>query len=368
MSPRPLALTLWFAAWGLFALPGPAPLTAQEPEAGRYYLSNELGMALEEIGWYRRDEAEFVLVLREQPDGEVRTLLRGGEEVRRWEREGREERIYEQGELSEKTLLEAQGRRAELWEYEGGVLVRRTEYTYSPAGRISARAYDGEGRLLFTDTALLSRDRALREVRRDPGQRDPSRLALSMAGDRLVEERIGGAGQTMIRRYDLQGRVFERERWLGARLAERETLFYSGNDETPVRSTLVDYVSGSTTERSYDGNGNLQEIAVERDGRVVEQTRYERDSEGRAVLAVRRGPLGLEQWRYEYDEEGQLAREEHRLRGSVQRVTAYQGGERSFEELYRDGAPFMRIVYRDGEKVREEFLKDGAVVRTRELR
>ena len=373
MTARRLALPLCLAVCCACGALAPAAVPAQEPAGApaagtRYYLSNELGMSLEEIGWYRREEAVFVLAVRPQEGGEVRILLKEGREIKRWELSGDEERTYEEGELVERVLLDAQGRRRELWEFEGGSLVRRTELSYSRPGEISSRCYDGEGNLLYADTALLSRDKGLREVRRESAQGERSRLSLSMPGDRLVEERSGGDGRGLVRRYDAGGRLTSRERWAGDGLEERETLRYEGDGRTPVGSTVIDYVAGTTAERTFDEDGYLRQLEVRRDDEVVEQTRYERDAEGRATLIVRRGPAGIEQWRCEYDEQGELLREEYRVRGSLERVTVHEGEGRSVEELYRDGTPFMRVVLQEGEKVREEFLKNGAVVRTREYR
>jgi len=373
MSARSLALPLCLAFCLACAALAPAPVPAQDPAdprgtETRYYLSNELGMSLEEIGWYRREEAAFVLTVRAHEGGEVRTLLKEGREIKRWELSDGEERTYEGGELVERVLLDAQGRRRELWEFQGGSQVRRTEFSYSRPGEISSRCYDGEGNLLYSDRSLLSRDKGLREVRRDSAGGERSRLALSMPADRLVEERTGGDGRSLIRRYDVRGRLISRERWAGDGLEEREILRYEGDGGTPVGSTLIDHVAGITTERSFDENGYLRLLEVRRDGEVVDQTRYERDPEGRTTLAARRGPGGIEQWRYEYDDQGELLREEYRVRGFLERVTVHESENRSIEELYRDGAPFMRVVFQDGEKVREEFLKNGAVVRTREFK
>jgi hypothetical protein len=97
-----------FASVGVPTLPAQSP-SVEEP-APRYFRSNELGMALEEIGWYRTDEASYVLEVRTEPDREVRVLLHDRVEIRRWERSRRQARVYEAGLLSEVELLDSRGR------------------------------------------------------------------------------------------------------------------------------------------------------------------------------------------------------------------------------------------------------------------
>ena len=340
---------------------GPAPGT-------RYFLSNPLGMALEEIGWYRRDEATFVLARSGDADLETRTLFREGVELKRWERSAERERVYEQGQLVEESLFDRNGRVREMREFEAGLLVGRRVYEYPRSGEIRARTYDADGNLLHADRSLLSAQHSLRETRRETSSGEGARLSLSSSGDRLVEERTTAGERTLISRYDSLGRLRVRERWSEAGLVERETLEYREDTGVPASSVTRDMPAGRTTYRSFDREGRLEEVEIEEDGQIVEQTRHERDGDGREILTVRNGPLGLEQWRYDYDQEGEPVREEYRRRGALVRVTLYEGPGLRVEELYRGGEAFVRVTYQDGEKIREQFLKDGAVVRTREYR
>ncbi len=40
----------------------------------------------------------------------------------------------------------------------------------------------------------------------------------------------------------------------------------------------------------------------------------------------------------------------------LKKVTVYTGENTSYEELYADGKPFLRVYYKDGNKVREEVV------------
>ena len=355
------------------ALPKVPPLSAQSDasagSAARYYLSNELGMALEEIGWYRRDEATFVLEVRADGGREERVLYQDGVPIKRWERSDRQRRVYENGELTETELFDAKGRRVELREFENGSLVRRTDFSYALPGQIRATTYDGEGNLLYTDRSLLFPDRSLREVRREYSGGGGSRLSLSMTGGGLVEEEIAGDGRTLFKHYDSRGRLAAQEWWVDAGLQEREILRYRDEGKFPATTVTEDFVAGRITKRAFDVDGRLEAVEIEEDGRIVEELHYERDAEGRAVSTTRRGPQGLEQWRNVYGEDGELIREEYRRRGALERVTLHEGEGRIVEELYRGGGElFMRVTYVDKEKIREEFLSNGVVVRTREYR
>jgi antitoxin component YwqK of YwqJK toxin-antitoxin module len=363
-----LSLSLCFAS----ALPMIPPLGAQSAAPGataaRYYLSNELGMAFEEIGWYRRDESTFVLEVRADGGTEVRILYQDGAPIKRWERSDRRRRVYENGELTETELFDDKGRRVELREFDKGSLARRTEFSYAIQGQIRATTFDAEGNLLYTDRSMLFPDRSLREVRREYSGGGRSKLSLSMTGGGLVEEEIAGNGLALIKHYDSRGRLAAQERWAEAELQEREILRYRDEEQLPVTAVTEDFVAGRISKRAFDVEGRLEGIEVEQDGRIVEEIRYERDAEGRAVSTTRRGPLGLEQWRAAYGEDGELIREEYRRRGALERVTLHEGEGRVVEELYRGGELFLRVTYVDDEKIREEFLTNGVVVRTREYR
>jgi hypothetical protein len=353
-----------FASVGVPTLPAQSP-SVEEPTP-RYFRSNELGMALEEIGWYRTDEASYVLEVRTEPDREVRVLLHDRVEIRRWERSRRQARVYEAGLLSEVELLDSRGRTAELREYREGALMRRTAFTYPRPSEVVATSFDAEGRTEFTERTLLTAQGSLRNVRRESPGGEGSQFSLSMAADRLLEERAAADEHSLVKRYDSRGRLSEQERWAGDKLVERETLQYRGEGRTLERSVTREAAAGRTVTRSYDDKGREESVLVEQSGKIVEELVHERDGEGRVVRTTKRAAEGLEQWSYAYGTDGELVREEFRRRGSLERVTLFESEGRRIEELFRRGELFLRVTYQDGEKVREEFFLEGRLMRTRD--
>lgn len=351
-------------------LAAPALLSAQDAPAIRYYISNELGMALEEIGWYRREEFPYILVVREEANRETRTLVYEGQELRRWEYEADEQRIYRGSELEQRLRYDSQNRLIEDQLYSGGLSSGRTVYYYNRDVLERTETFDPDGLLLYRDFYQLSPDGQLRRVTRDDRQQQQAqRLSLGDGARGAGEERYGDSREQRINRYDRLGRLVEREHWYEGRLMEREDFAYRGEEDILESSRLEEFSLECTTRRSYDDEGRVVRIeATGGDGRI-ELTVHVRDGQGRIVETTRRGPRGIESWLFEYDAGKEPVREEYRVRGSLERITLYsaEGEERlRVEELYRDGRLFMRVHYRSGQKVKEEVLRNGEVVRVRE--
>ncbi len=367
MALSPSAVRLLLALLAAVLLPGPPPAAQTSV---RLYQSNELGMPLREILPFRQDEVAYVLRVERGEGREVRILYHDGEEQRRWEREGGQEKEYREGVLVEAERRDAAGRLVERSTYSEGELSSRTVYSYGPGGLRSARTYDAAGKLAYTDSYTLGPGGELRAVRRTRGDGTVERAAATESGGRLLVERSSLGGQALVNRYDRQGRRIVREVWDGGTLQERETYRYrEGEGEAVIAaSQLQDAVTGRRTLRSYDEQGRLVLEEVYQGEAVVEETRRSWDEEGREVATIRRGPEGLEQWRNFYGEDGKRVRQEYYRRGALEKVTLFGEEKLTTEEFYRDGRPFLRVTTRDGEKLKEEFLRDGAVVGTREYR
>jgi hypothetical protein len=345
-------------------------LSAQDAPAIRYYISNELGMALEEIGWYRREEFPYILVVRKEGSRETRTLLYEGQELRRWEHGAEEQRIYRGSELEQRLRYDRQNRLIEDQLYTGGLLSRRTVYYYNREVLERTETFDADGLLLYRDFYRLSPDgQLLRVTREDRQQQQSQRLALGVGARGAAEERYGNSREQRINRYDRQGRLVEREYWYGGELMEREHFEYRGEADIRESSQLEEFSLERTTRRGYDDEGRVVLIEVTDGDGQTERIVHARDGQGRIVETTKRGPRGIENWLFEYGPGEEPVREEYRVRGSLERITLYseQGKERfRVEELYREGRLFMRVHYRADQKVKEEVLKNGEVVRVRE--
>jgi len=349
----------------------PAVVHAQDAGTIQYYVSNELGMALEKIGWYRQEEFPYILKVETEGSGETRTLLYEGEELQRWEYESDEQRTYRGSELQQRRRYDEQNRLIEEQLFSDGALSQRTVYYYNRDVLDRTETFAPDGLLLYRDFYRLSPDGHLRRVTREQGDRQrDQRLALGDGARGVVEERYGNNRERRINRYDQDGRLAEREHWYGGELIERELFQYLGEGGTLSSSQLEELSLERTTVRSYDDEGRVLRVEVSEGGEVTERTVHVRDAQGRIVETTKRGPRGIENWLFEYGPEEELVREEYRVRGSLERITVYseQEGERlQVEELYREGRPFMRVHYRSEQKVKEEFLHEGEVVRVREF-
>ncbi len=362
------AALLSISACALFAQelpPGPG-IPYKGP--GRCYVSNSLGMPLEEIGWYRSDEYDYILIVQKQGEVEKRFLLHSGEEIRRWEIVPGEERVYRAGLIEELRRYDAGGRVEEERRYLEGELEARTVYHYNRDSLSYTETYDSEGALLYRDSFLLSPSGSLRRVHREATEQGGAQeLALSAGGGTLAEERYGSSSGRLVNRYDHEGRVAVRELWRDGRLVEQERFHYRPDGGVLESCELEELEPGRTTFRSYDEEANLVRSSVEQGGQTIEQTSYLRNNEGQVLEAIRRSPEGLERWLYEYGPEGVLSREEYSLRGALQKVTLYEGEGERIEELYRGGKLFMKVYYRGSQKTKEEFIESGQVIRIREL-
>jgi hypothetical protein len=353
----------------VFLLSGP-DLCAQDQRTVRYYVSNDLGMALEQIGWYRREEFPYILMVETAGSRETRTLLHQGEELQRWEYEAGEQRVYRNSQLEQRMRYDESERLVEEQIYSDGELSRRTVLHYNGDVLERSETFGADGGLLYRDIYRLSPNGELRRVIREESPAD-QRFALGEGTRGVTEERYGNSRERRINRYDPRGRLVEREYWHEGQLKERERIQYRGEDGLRLSSTLEELPLERVALSSYDEQGRVVRIERSEKGETTERTVHRRDEEGRIVETTTRGSRGIENWRFEYGPEGRLAREEYRLRGSLEKVTLHslEGDEPiRVEELYREGRMFMRVYYRSEQKVREEFLEAGEVVRVREYR
>lgn len=352
-----------------------SPLCAQdiwplpEDSSVRYYASNDLGMPFEEIGWYRREEFPYLLVVQKEDQGEKRTLLHKGEEIRRWEIGPEEERVYDGGVIQECSRYDLSGRLTEEQLFQDGEPSRRTVYYYRGGILALKETFDSKGELLFRDAYSLSPGGELRRFSRvEREMKTTQELALSGGGGNLAEERYGNVQDRKVNRYDLEGRLIERERWIRGELIERERFEYREAGEALVGSEFEQLQLQRMIRRSYDEQGRLIRSVVEQEGVEIEQTLHLRDETGAIVETTKRSARGIEHWSFDYGPENTLRREEYRIRGALERITTYStdnGDSSRIEELYREGQIFMRIYFEAEGKVKEEFLRGGEVVRER---
>jgi antitoxin component YwqK of YwqJK toxin-antitoxin module len=348
---RPFALTVMLlAGWAAFAQP-----------AG-YYRSDAIGLALEPVPGFSRQEP-FLLRVRRDGELETRTLYKEGKELRRWELSPKLERIFEAGSLSEERSFDGAGRITVEKIFAEGKISETAQYRYGLSGLAAVETNGPDGTLLRRESFDLGPGGELRRVRREtPGRTEAEEVAMVSADGRLFEERLAGGGRRLVNRYGAEGRVASQETWQERELLETRELAYAG--KLPLSTEWT--IAGTRTVTRYDAEGREASRQASRGGKVLEEWTFRYDAKGNRVQAVRIDDRGTEQWSYLYDAASALQREEYRLRGLLQKVVRYTEGGR-VEELYRTGLPFLVVTYRGAVKVREEFLEGGQVVRTREF-
>ncbi len=345
----------------------PEPVSAPTGSAAgvRYFVSNEIGMALEEIGWFRKDEYPYVLEVEGRAREEIRTLFFEEEKVKRWEIGPNEERDYEKGRLKSVRRFDGSGRIEEEWQYEEDSLVSKTVFHYTNGRLGYTESFAGDGNLLFRDDYILSSKGELKEVNRTRLSGETQRLSLTIHYGRLYEEHHTNGEKEFIYRLDESGKLISEEIWQDDRLFEREQIQYS--EGRPVSAEVINYNNGEKIRKYFDEEGRLLREVLEGEGTGKEETLYIRNEEGQHIKTVRKSDKGIEKWLFYYDQEGRKVQEEYFLRGILGKRTLYQPEEEiRIEELFRNKELFMRVTYRNDKKLKEEFLIEGSVIRVRE--
>jgi len=351
------------AVLALYLLLAALPLQAGQ----RFFVSDELGLVLEEIGSYRRDEFPYVLRVEEGGQETVRTLFSSGREVKRWVITGGEERVYEGQLLTSRTLYDSAGRLVEEEQYREGQLDSRTHYAYSARHPSGAETFAADGSLLYRDTYTLSSRGGLREVKRTWPTGQSFTLALKEVSGRLIAEYQAYGGQEYGYRYNPSGKLESLQHWREGKLLQGERIRYGEESDSRVAAAEeVDYGQERKTIKRFDGQGRLIEQVVEKKGQREEELSFFWDEQGRKMRTVRKSREGLEEWRYGYDEAGGLQEEAQWKRGALVRRLLYAQEGPRVEELYRNGELFMRVYTREGKTIKEELIQDGQVVRVRD--
>jgi len=347
-------------------------LTVTLPAEERFFRSNQIGMALQEIAWYRKDEHLYILEVRKEEANEgfneIRRLMHSGEEVKRWEllldvRGGvREERIYEKERLSDFRLMDELGRVILEENYDHDKVKSRLLYYYSSAGLSRVEYFNEEGNLLYEDRYRIGAFGELLEVKRVKPEIPAVLFSLTLVQVQGVtyEERLKDRERSYVSRYNSEGELFCYEVW---KEGELEKSLYIIEDEHYSEET--DYLNNRKYLRHYDDSGRLVLEEAEYSGEIVERVELFWDEKDRMLRKIRRGNIGIEEWNYRYNSSEKLQSEDYWLRGTLVRRVEYLDEERRLEELFREDELFMKIYYTSGIKEKEQVLREGKVIRER---
>ncbi|HUW41242.1 MAG TPA: hypothetical protein VMV90_09535 [Rectinemataceae bacterium] len=191
---------------------------------------------------------------------------------------------------------------------------------------------------------------------------DSSAGMLDSGSPPLASWTIQGKTLSLVR-YDPQGRpVLSVTAEDGKPIATRGDSY--GRGPLPSRTVVKDAASGQTRSTDYDAAGRPLVVVVDGATGRISRSDYRYDSSGRLVEErSREGPELLSR-RLAYGATGVLEREEYRSNGTLSKIILRPGEDR-VEELFNDGAMFVRVRFSQGRKVEEEFFVDGKVAWTR---
>ena len=262
-----------------------------------------------------------------------------------------EERIYD----PDAAILEdIRFKSGKVWESRSYVrslgVLRRVEMR-DAAGSVIGKlvyVYDTSGRVLRVDAS--------------GSFGDSSAGMLDSGSSPLASWTIQGKTLSLVR-YDPQGRpVLSVTAEDGKPIATRGDTY--GHGPLPSRTVVKDAASGETRSTDYDAGGRPLVVVVDDATGRSSRTDYRYDSSGRLVEErSRKGPELLSR-RLTYGATGLLEREEYRSNGTLSKIVLRPGEDR-VEELFNDGAMFVRVRFSQGRKVEEEFFVDGKIAWTR---
>ena len=336
-----------------------------------FYRSNGIGMLLERIEPYRRDESQWVVGILAKGRSEVRRLYDKGREERRWEISWtgngtqKVERELANGVLAVRRVYDAGGDLLQEEQYEAGVMAEKSVFTYAGSRLSRLRILAPDGKVISMEQYLYATSGTLREVRR-MGANGDARLSAYVVGPAGVSnERTTAGDELFIARYDTRGRVASRETQRGDQTVSREDFTFRPDSDHLLSSLKKLPAEGRLIDRRYDEAGKLVSETTRAGGTVVEEIAYARDADGRMTGKTRRTAEGRETWKYTLGADGEAAREEYFRRGSLEKITIYGEGKLRTEELYRDEELFLRVFFDAGTRLREEVYEGEKLLRER---
>ncbi len=337
-----------------------------------FFTSDEIGMALEKIPFYRTDEYEYVLKVERSKLVENRILLFKGRKLKRKElhynKHGRleKEKSYEKEKLVSIRYYDSSGKVIRLEYYKDGAIVEWEDYRYV-RNRISEKqVYNSAGDLLYTDLYTLDSRGMLIKLLRKRSAAGSSETVLIADRKGITAELTGYSDTVNIVRYNPEGRVIETEEWKGSTLTGRRIIHRNSKTGKRESSVEEDYVNNTVSSEVYDNQGNPVSKVVKKSDKIISEERYSLDNKGRIVKKVKKSKEhGMEEWEYRYNSEDNITEEKYFVRGVIEKIITYPDKDHKVEKLYRNGEEFIRLYYKGGEKFKEEIISGGRVVKTR---
>lgn len=302
------------------------------------FRSNLMGMTLEKIEPFRKDEYPYVLAVNRRGEREIRRLYQEGSLHTEWIREYSADRLIWEQERRGKEITERRFQRGLLMEESfllPGEEVERWEYRYGQDGGLREIVVTrGEG-LLYRDIYSTDRQGRLLGVRR--------------------EEASGGVNWNL---YGYPSGELYQEWHQSGSLAE---LFRFRKDELEVREVWRQGVLAERESWTTLEGGRISRLSLPDEEREIIQLF---DAEGSLIAREENGPGGTIRGEYIYTD-GRLTEKIERYPGERLRFTYGYEGDRLIEErMERNGLLITRILFEEEGRERRETYHRGVLLVT----
>ncbi len=338
---------------------------------GSFYVSDESGMAFEEIPEFRLRDFEWTLEVSVSPGAEERTLRsKSGEAEKRWSYSfGDNGRVaalkyYEKGELARIERFDGSGRLVAEERYSDGKAFERVDYRYESGRLVKAIAFGPMENVISTDVYRYAMNGSLREMTRTYADGSTASAGAEQVDGKLLRAWERAADRTNVRFYGRDGALAGIEAWGGNEPISIEERAKRGGEGKDV---VADLKRKARIEREYDAKGRLVRESVFEGETLSSLTEYAWNGAGKLDGKTLYSGGDREDVSYAYDAEGKLETEEHRLNGELVKIVRPSGANASWTELYHEGELAVRYYEEDGRKRVEEIIRDGEVARRREF-
>jgi hypothetical protein len=330
-----------------------------------FYKSNELGMIFDEVDsisdYNPGSEPEYFLGIESGGGIERRRLFSTEDSrfIKTWEiyyyYHGIKhyELEYSDDELVFKRVYLENGTVSEEINYETGVEFEYSFFTFNLNNQlVSLNVYDKENELIYKESYAYTESGMLRELIHTDSSGIISIYTYNFGNGVLIEEITKEEEYLYISRFSSDGKLLLNEEWKNSEIMSRSEREYdpgTGKLETVVTE---DFILNTRTLQTYNDEGRLINEVSNND----EAKKYFHDDEGRVVRIRKNSLTGIEEWEYEYGDDDEISKETYSFQGRIIKVIIYTDDDTRYEEIYRQGRPFLRVYYENEEKIREELI------------
>ena len=308
----------------------------------RLFRSNAMGMTIEEISLYRKEEYPHVLSVYREEEKEIRRLYEEGRLLTQWERIYQGERLIQEQEKTGETIIQRRYNRGLLTEEK---LIKPQEpeelrkYLYGKKETLREISLFRDNVLVHKDVYLTDNRGRLLGVRRFEGEGPPRLNLYGQPSSELSREWHEFDGLSEFFQFR-KGSLQMREVWKEGRLIEKE-------DWTDTEEGRMSRLNLPEEEREIIQYFDKEGVLISQEEKGAKETVKEQNVYVDGLLAekVRRRSGERIKYSYKYDEDERLAMEEVEKNGLlVQRITFEDGG-RERRETYRRGRLLVTVIY-----------------------